>query len=164
MISLDGHRVLSEMGLDRLRSASIFGALSEEALNFLFTQGRVFSVVDGENLFCSGNCGDSFFVVLEGALELVAKRDGEAVLLKVAGFGEQLGYVTMVGLFDRLGDGRGRGSTVVLEVTSDLYFQFHLDFPLDFGILMLNLSRDMARTLHKIATERTQASIDQALA
>lgn len=164
MISLDGQRMIAETGVDRFRSASIFGALSEAAINFLFSRGRVLSVADGEEVFRSGGSGDSFFIVLEGQLDLVAQRDGESVLLKSAGFGEQLGYVTMVGLFERLGSGRSRGAAVALEVTADLYYQFHLEFPLDFGILMLNLSRDMARTIHRIATERTQASIDQAIA
>jgi hypothetical protein len=111
-------------------------------------------------LFQPGSAGDSFVVVLEGQLELVRERDGATTVLKVTQVGEQLGYVSMICLFDRFGIGRGRGATIVLEVNSDLYYQFHIELPLDFDILMLNLSRDMARTIHTIATTGTQAAID----
>lgn len=164
MKSLDGPNLLAEKGLDHFKSASIFGALSDDAIAFLLSRGRIHAIADGEELFQAGSAGDSFFVVLEGQLELLREHDGALDVLKTAEIGEQLGYVSMIGLFERFGIGRGRGATVVLEVDSDLYYQFHLDFPLDFGILMLNLSRDMARTIYDIATRRTQASIDQALA
>jgi len=164
MKNLDGHRLLAEKGLDHFKAASIFGALSDDAITFLLSRGQVCSLADGEELFQPGSAGDSFVVVLEGELELVQERDGVTTLLKVAQVGEQLGYVSMIGLFDRFGIGRGRGETIVLEVNSDLYYQFHLEFPFDFGILMLNLSRDMARTIYTIATTGTQAAIDGALA
>src|SRR5574337_28510 len=164
MKNLDGTRLLAEKGIDHFKSASIFGALSEEAITFLLSRGHIYAIADGEELFQGDSVGDSFFVVLEGQLELLGEYDRALVVLKTAEFGEQLGYVSMIGLFERFGIGRGRGATVVLEVDSSLYYQFHLEFPLDFGILMLNLSRDMARTIYEIASKRTQASIDQALA
>ena len=51
----------------------------------------------------------------------------------------------MIGLFERFGVGRAHGQTIVLEITVDLFHQLHTEYPFDFGILMLNLSRDMAR-------------------
>jgi len=157
---LDGRTLLAESGLDHFKAGSTFGALSAEAIRCLLTHGRILSLDDGEDLFKPGDPGDSFYVVLEGELDYFRERDNAEVLIRTIPFGEQFGYVSMVGLLDRIGIGRARGPvSVLLEINSDLFYELHLDFPFDFGILLLNLSRDMARTIRKITTHFVETSI-----
>lgn len=165
---LDGQRVLADRGLDDFKRGSSFGALSDEAIRFLLTRGRVVSLADKEELFRHGDAGDSLFIVLEGALDYFRKSDepgdDSEILIRTVGFGEQLGYVSMIGLFQRIGFGRGHGEAVVLQLTSDLFYELHLELPFDFGILMLNLSRDMARTIRKITDHLVHASVGHSVA
>lgn len=157
MQRLDGQQMLTERGLDYFKKASLFGALSDEAIAFLLREGEVHAMVDGEALFHPEDPGNCFFVVIEGQLDYVRERKGSQVAIRTIAMGEQLGYVSMIGLFARFGIGRAHGETIVLQVSSDLYHQFHLDYPFDFGILTLNLSRDMARTIREIATKLSEA-------
>jgi CRP-like cAMP-binding protein len=154
MKTLDGESLLAESGLEAFKRGSTFGALSDEAIRFLLGRGRILSLSDGEELFHPDDAGDSFFVVLQGQIDYF--RDG--VLIRTVAFGEQSGYVSMIGLFRHIGAGKAHGPTVVLEVSSDLFYQLHLELPSDFGILVLNLSRDMARALRTVGGNLVEAS------
>jgi CRP-like cAMP-binding protein len=160
---LDGQNLLAESGVDHFKTASIFGALSDEAIRFLLGQGRILALADGEEMFHAGDPGDSFYVVLQGQFNYFRAGDKGEVLLRSASFGEQLGYVSMVGLLPRVGVGRAKGPTVVLEINSDLFYQFHEALPFDFGIVMLNLARDMSRTIifltHKLVDARADEPV-----
>lgn len=165
---LDGERLLADFGLDRLKSGSSFGAMSDRAICFLMTRGNIISLTDGEEVFHPGDAGDSLYVVLEGQLDYSRPSDrpddDTEVLIRSVKFGEEIGYVSMIGLYQRIGYARAHGETVLLQLTSDLFYQLHLDLPFDFGILMLNLSRDMARTIRKITANFIGASIGHAVA
>lgn len=155
---LDGPSLLAESGPNHYKAGSIFGALGDGAILAMFSRGRVMELADGEELFHAGDPGDSFFVVLQGQFNYFRACDTEEeVLLRSADFGEQLGYVSMIGLFERVGVGRAKGRTVVLEINADVFYQLHEDFPFDFGILMLNLSRDMARTIRILTFNLVEA-------
>jgi CRP-like cAMP-binding protein len=156
---LNGESLLAEWGLDRFKAGSTFGALSDEAIRFLLSRGRVVSLADGEELFHTGDASDCFFVVLEGQLDCFREDDDVDVSILVVAFGEQIGYASMIGLSKRLGSGRGHGPTVMLQISSDLFYELHLELPFDFGILMLNLSRDMARTISVLISHLVEASL-----
>ena len=157
MNTLNGRDVLAALGLDYFRSASCFGALGEEAISFLLAEGRVFGLHEGDIVFRTGEPGGSFFVVLEGRLSYLHRVRGEDVPIRSIGVGEQLGYVSMIGLFERLGIGRAEGPAKVLEVDADLFYRFHESFPFDFGVMSLNLSRDMARAIREVVTQLADA-------
>ena len=156
---LDGQSLLDESGLEHFKTASIFGALSDDGIRFLLCRGCIFDLADGEELFHQGDPGDRFFIVLKGQVDYFRQDGGsEEILLHTMAFGEQVGYGSMIGLFSRIGAGRARGPTVVLQVSSDLFYQFHLELPFDFGIVMLNLSRELARVLRKVTGNLVVAS------
>lgn len=161
---VDGQSLLAESGMEHFKKASIFGALSDDAIHFLLSRGRVVSLADGEELFRAGDAGDSFFVVLQGLLDFFREGDGGEVLIRTIAFGEQLGYVSMIGLFQRSGIGRAHGPAVALEIGSDLFYALHVEFPFDFGIVMLNLSRDMARALRQVSAHLVEASLGHSIA
>jgi len=53
----------------------------------------------------------------------------------------------MIALHDKVGKAIAKENSIVLEITSHLFSDFHDDHAFDFGILLMNLSRDMARSL-----------------
>ncbi|WP_432696170.1 Crp/Fnr family transcriptional regulator [Marinobacterium sp. YM272] len=147
MKDLDGQRVLEKSGLDYFKTASTFGALSEEAILFLLSKGKLQALDKGDKIFSVGEPGGFFVVVLEGRLGYYREVDNGRLLMREVGFGEELGYVSMIGLLDRQGSASALERSVILRVDTDLFYQLHLDLPSDFGILMLNLSRELARTI-----------------
>ena len=160
---LDGQELVDEWGVDYFKKCSTFGALSDQAIAFLCKGGRMVSLADGESLFHTGDAADGFYVLLRGQLDCFREAEQERVPILTVGVGEQIGYVSMIGLFQRLGDGKAHGPTVLLHVSSDLFYQLHLELPFDFGILMLNLSREMARAFRKVTEELVGASVGHAV-
>lgn len=157
MTRMDGSEVLARLGMERIRAESCFGALSDAAIAFLLEEGEVFQMADGEAVFRTGEAGESFFVVLEGRLDYGHLGGGQEVHIRSIEAGQQLGYVSMIGLFERLGVGRADGPAKVLKVDSDLFYRFHVKYPFDFGVMSLNLSRDMARAIREVISQLADA-------
>lgn len=151
MKNLDGQRLVAESGLDYFKAASTLGALSDEAICFLLREGKVIELDPGEHLFESGQPGNSFFIVLSGRLKYYWERDAADVLIRDVNFGGQIGYVSMIGLQTREGIATASEPTTVIEISADLFYQLHLEYPSDFGIMMLNLSRDMSRVIRHLS-------------
>ena len=160
---VDGTRLLENPGVEHFKSGSTFGALSDESVVFLLKNGRVMSLSPGDELFHAGEPGNCFYIVLQGVLDYLHECEKEEVLIRTVAFGETVGYVSMIGLFDRIGTARSNGSSLVLEVSSDLFHQVHIEYPFDFGILMLNLTRNMARTIRLVTTQYTSVCIGNSI-
>jgi CRP-like cAMP-binding protein len=147
-----------------LNEGSIFGALSEDATRFLLDNGLIFSVAAGEVVFSAGDSGDSFFVVCEGALDFYKHHEGRRVNTRSVGHGGELGFVAMIALQPHSGDAIAATDSILLEISSLLFSKLHEQYPQDFGLITLNLSRDMARVINQLgnALVETIAPADSA--
>lgn len=151
---------MADSGLEYFKGASTFGALGDDAIGYLLGKGHVFAARAGETVFATGDPGNSFIVVLRGRLQYCWTAEEAVIPLREIGFGGQIGYVSMVGLLDREGRAVALEPSVLLEISSDLFYQFHLDYPSDFGIMMLNLSRDLARVLRDVSARLARARVE----
>lgn len=162
MQELSGETLLNELGMDFLKSASTFGALSEPAIRQLMLQGRVFRLSDGEPLFKPGEPGDSFFVILRGTVSYYRQHEGQLKHIRDYHVGEEIGFVSLISLSSRLGAAVAASDTLVLEIDSNHFYALHCAYPLDFGLLMMNLSRELARSLVKIGALLAEHKHDEA--
>jgi CRP-like cAMP-binding protein len=153
------NQVNSEVTAGILKEGSIFGALSEEAINFLLNQGEICQVATGDTIFEYGDKGDNFYIVCKGAIEFHKQYKGECVHTRTARFGEELGFVAMIALHDHTGFAVASEDSIVLRISSALFRQLHKKHPFDFGILSLNLARDMARNIRKLSDTLVENSI-----
>lgn len=142
--------VMSKIDAETLQGGSIFGALSAEAARYLLEEGKLYQVDSGDLLFEPGDPGNSFFVVCQGSVEFLKHHQGEYRYTRTADFGEEMGFVAMIGLHNRVGKAVVREDGIVLEISSALFSSLHDRFPYDFGVLMFNLARDMARVIRKL--------------
>ena len=53
----------------------------------------------------------------------------------------------MIALQDHPGKAIAASDSYIIELSSDLFYNLHCDNPQDFGLLRMNLSRDMARVV-----------------
>jgi len=155
MKNLDAQRLIAESGLDYFKDASTFGALSDDAIRFLLKNGEIQRVETGETIFRAGEAANFFVVVLKGKVCYCREVNGERLNIRDVRFGEEVGYVSMIGLFNRKGSVYAGEPSTLLKIDSNLFFQLHIDYPSDFGILMLNLSRELARTIDGINNKLT---------
>lgn len=151
--------LISQMDPESLQGGSIFGALSAEATLFLLEEGKLYQVNPGDLLFKPGDPGNSFFVVCRGSVEFHNYHQGDYLYTRTSEFGEEMGFVAMIGLHDRVGKAVVKEEGVVLEIGSALFSELHDRFPYDFGVLMFNLARDMARVIRKLGNLLVDHSI-----
>ncbi|MDI3325035.1 cyclic nucleotide-binding domain-containing protein [Pontibacterium granulatum] len=147
---LQGPEVLERFSIDYFRDASTFGALSDDTISWLFHQGRAYALDKGDVLFEPDERGDAFFVILQGSLAYFKCHDGKYAHIRNYQVGEQIGFMSMIALHNRVGSAVAHEDSIVLEVSNSLLHQLHEQAPEDFGLLMMNLAREMARTLRSV--------------
>jgi signal-transduction protein with cAMP-binding, CBS, and nucleotidyltransferase domain len=150
MIGISFEQFREKMAPEAMVTGSVFGALSQEATYFLLQHGQLYSVSAGKSVFEYGDAGDRFYVVCRGSLDFYKKHENEWRHIRVINTGEETGYVPMIALHKQSGRAVAREDSVVLEIGSALYAELHQKFALDFGLLTLNLAREMARVIDKM--------------
>ena len=159
MKTVTGASLIDRFGIDYFREAPVFGALSPAAIEFLLDNGRVLELDRGDVLFEPGDRAEKFFVVLQGALSFYHFHRGQYAFLRDHLFGEEIGYVAMIALHDRIGRAAARQDSRVLEISSGLFYRLHKAMPADFGLFVLNLSRAMARTIREVSNIVVEGAI-----
>ena len=145
------YRELAEdLSPENMAGGSVFGALSSAAACFLLEQGALYKIAAGDAVFEIGDPGDRFFVVCKGSLDFYRQRAGELFHIRVIKFGEETGFVPMIALHRQTGSAIAREDSLVLEISTALFAEFQQNYPLDFGLLTLNLAREMARVIDKM--------------
>jgi CRP-like cAMP-binding protein len=147
MKNLSADKLLARRDLTSFTSASVFGALPETAIQWLLERGEIRAMEEGESLFAPGEPGNSFHVILQGRVSYHKFHQGKYAFIRDYHRGEQIGFMSLIALHDRVGRAECHADTIALEIDSTQFHAFHNERPLEFGILMLNLAREMARSL-----------------
>jgi len=53
----------------------------------------------------------------------------------------------MIGLLSHNGTDVAVEDSLILDISSEQFYKLHVEFPADFGLLMINLSRELAREI-----------------
>lgn len=140
----------SDLTMERCREYAIFGALSDEAINYLLSCGTIYSLKAKEELFGVGERSDRFYVVLDGQIAFYKCSGGNWAFMSDYRPGEQIGFVGMITLQPRVGWSYMETDGLVLEVSADLFYELQQRYPEDFSVLMLNLTREIGRSLIRL--------------
>lgn len=150
MKTLSAQELLAQEGIESYRNATVLGALPDAAILWLLEKGKIQAMDEGENLFTPGQPGNSFHVVLQGRVSYHKHHQGKSAFIRDFERGEQIGFMSLIALHDRVGRAECHAGTLVLEIDSGVFNDFHSEHPLEFGILMMNLAREMARSLRVV--------------
>lgn len=150
MQQISTEHLLENHELTAFTGASVFGAISENTILWLLENGRLLAASEGEHLFSPGEPGNSFHVILDGQVSYYKFHEGQFAYIREYCAGEQIGFMSLIALHERVGRAEAHAGTVTLEIDSALFHQFHDHAPDEFGILMINLAREMARTLRSV--------------
>ncbi|WP_219702008.1 cyclic nucleotide-binding domain-containing protein [Marinomonas lutimaris] len=142
-----------------LKEGSIFGALSDTSIQFLLDEGILHKVAKGDEVFSYGSKGGSFHTVLHGKLDFYKQHGDKKLRTRTICFGEAIGFVSMIALHERAGSLYTLEECLLLEISSQLFSDFHDKYPFDFGILLMNLSRDMARTIRVLSNAMVESDV-----
>ena len=138
----------NSIGPGELRNIGLFGALSDDVLEFLSTQLSVETPSAGATLFREGEDANAMFVVISGEVEVFkkSKRNMEA-RVAVLGPGDWFGEMSIVDIQPRSATVRALAPSRLLRLSSaDLDALYRHDLR-SYAIIILNLARELSRRL-----------------
>ncbi len=135
---------------DICRELSMFGALSQDCLGYLLSEGRICYCERGDFLFTPGEDSGHFFVVLSGRIGFSRQKKDKSIFIRSFSAGEQIGFVGMIGLHERRGYAVAQEPSHVLEISSALFHHICEKFPADFVIFLINITREMSREINHL--------------
>lgn len=144
---LDADEVIDNLGLAYFRELSTFGALSDEFIIDLLENGTIRQFNKGEYLARYGEAAADFQVVLQGRMAFYKHSEVCDVLTRYFNTGEQMGFDLMIGTISHNGIDVATENSKILDVNSDQFYELLVNFPAEFGLLMINLTRELSREI-----------------
>ena len=133
---------------DELRNIGLFGALSDDTLNYLSAKLTVATPNAGDYVFREGDGARDMFVLLRGEME-VLKRSRNDIESRVAvlGPGDWFGEMSVLDVQPRSATVRSLAPSRLLRITSaDLDALYRYDLK-SYALMVLNLARELSRRL-----------------
>jgi len=134
--------------IDELRNVGLFGAVSDEVLEFLAKKLVVILPKAGDVVFLEDEPARDFFVVISGEME-VLKRSHSGVDARVAmlGPGDWFGEMSILDVQPRSATVRVLAPSRLLKIgASDLDALYRHDTKA-YAIIILNIARELSRRL-----------------
>lgn len=144
---LAADETIDKLGWTCLHELSTFGALSNGVIIELLYGGVIRHYQKGEYVTRVDQVAEDFQVVLSGCVAYYRRFEGRDVLTRQFRQGEQVGFDLMIGLLNHNGTDVAQQESLVLDISREQFFKLHVDFPADFGLLMINLARELAREI-----------------
>lgn len=108
-----------EVAIFALSQVRLFKDLGIRSMERLAEGAKQLEIPEGEFLFLEGDEARSFYVVVEGTIELLRQKDGREVALRHANRGESLGLFGLFSAQLRAASARAIGDCVVIEVSGE---------------------------------------------
>ena len=139
--------LIDELGIAYFRELATFGALSDPAIPSLVRGGQLWKLAAGEKIVRLGEAAEDFQIVISGSTAFYKRGKDREVFTRRFCAGDQLGFDLMIGLIPHNGTDVAEEDCVLLNIDKSLFFRTHVDYPADFGLLMINLARELAREI-----------------
>ena len=133
---------------EALREIGLFGALSDEVLDYLIESLPVLLVAPGEHVFREGDLAREMFVVLNGEVEVLkhAKRGGEA-RVALLGPGDWFGEMSILDVMPRSATVVALAPSRLLRITSEALDGLYRRDLKAYSLIVLNIARELSRRL-----------------
>mgnify|MGYP000546892066 CR=1 FL=1 len=138
----------NSLGPAELRNIGLFGALSDDVLEYLSGLLTLETPPAGATLFREGDDATAMFVVISGEIEILKKsKRGVEARVAVLGPGDWFGEMSIVDIQPRSATVRALAPSRLLRITSaDLDALYRHDLR-SYAIIILNLARELSRRL-----------------
>jgi CRP-like cAMP-binding protein len=133
--------------VELLQQMPIFGAVAEDALEFLLAPAPVVERSAGSFFFREGDPAESMFVLESGRVTVFKNWQGHELLLRRLGEGDCFGEMALLDLFPRSASVRADADCRAIELTpANLHRLFEHD-PAQFATIQMNIGREVSRRL-----------------
>jgi CRP-like cAMP-binding protein len=133
--------------LELLQRMPIFGAMREDALQFLLEQTRIVTRRAQDFFFREGDQADAMYVLETGRVEVLKGWNGERLSLRYLEPGDCFGEMALMDLLPRSASVRAVEDCSAIELTPEhLYRLFERDAE-QFALVQMNIGREVCRRL-----------------
>lgn len=153
---------MSSNPLQPLKELPLFGALSDDTLHFLLEEAKVMVRGDGETFFEQGENGESMFVILTGAVEVLRENDGQSLRLATLTDGACFGEMALIECAPRNASVVAIEETAAVEIDFARFHQLYDVAPEQFVIVHMNMAREVCRRLHLAVELLTESKAEVA--
>jgi len=134
-----------------LAAAPLLAGMKLPALELLAAEGIVSSFPAGVLIVHEGDPGHSFFIIVQGEVEVLkTNAAGHAVALAWFKAGTFFGEMCVVDPVPRAASVRAVVPVQTIEIRASTLYHLFQKMPDQYAIMILNLSRDMARRLRQL--------------
>ncbi len=148
MTSEPQRRLSAPPSAESLREIGLFGALSEEVLEYLAASLPVQVVEAGETIFREGDAAREMFVVLGGEAEVVKRgKRGNDTRVALLGPGDWFGEMSILDVQPRSASVVAVAPTRLLRVTSEALDALYRKDLKAYSLIVLNIARELSRRL-----------------
>jgi CRP-like cAMP-binding protein len=133
---------------DLLKDCTLFLELYDREIEKIVKDCHVYTFERGQTIVAAGHEGKEIYVILDGSVEIQKRDDsGSVERLQVLKKGDVLGEASLLEERVYRSDVVARTTASLLEIPYEAFFSRFKTEPRVFAIVMLNLSRMMARRL-----------------
>jgi CRP/FNR family transcriptional regulator, cyclic AMP receptor protein len=134
-----------------LNRVSIFAGLTDPALKMLLERAQTSTVAPGAIILREGESGNRFFLIAKGAVRVVKKfGETDEVELAVLHAGNFFGEMCILETLPRAATVQAVGETSLMMFSSVAFYELYEAMPEQYGVLVLNIARDISRRLRCI--------------
>jgi CRP-like cAMP-binding protein len=132
---------------DLLRGCPLFHELMDKEVEKIVQSSHVYTFNEGEQIIKDGEEGDEIFVVLDGSA--MVQKDTPQGVIKIQQLqqGDVFGEMVLIDERIRSADIISETHTNILEIKYENIFGLFKNDPKIFGLMILNLSRLLAKRL-----------------
>ena len=129
----------------------IFAGLDDKALTIFLEHAERRSVPAGGVIAREGETNNCMYLIETGEVRIIKNSNmADAVQLAVLGPGEFFGEMCILETLPRSATGKAAGPATVVSVASSAFYHLYQQMPKEYGILLLNLARDLSRRLRRL--------------
>ena len=131
---------------EMLRKVPMLSKLDLSKLKLLAFTSELCTFEGGEVLFEAGDAPDSAYVIMEGAVEIVAETEAGSVVEAVLGTNELFGELGVLTNSPRSATIRARGEIVALRIADEMFLKLLAENPEVSLDVMRQLSEKLVRS------------------
>jgi CRP/FNR family cyclic AMP-dependent transcriptional regulator len=138
---------MQAMRVELLQRMPIFGAIREDALEFLLEQTRTVTVAAGEYFFRETDPADCMYVLEAGRVAVLKSWQGRDLLMRHLGEGDCFGEMALMDLLPRSASVRAEQDCRAIELTPEQFNRLFERDPEQFTLIQMNIGREVCRRL-----------------
>jgi len=150
-------RELKILKTELLKKISLFGCLSQEALQNIVEESKEIFLEDGEVLFREGDTNSNLYIILSGNI-LIARGPHYTKHVTVLTGGECLGEIALIDKRKRSASAIAMGDTLVTEFNEEMFHKFIFPNTEALMEMMKICSQRLRDDLDRMASEIQQVS------